>query len=76
MNSKQKYGIIIAVIAVIGTAAGGSFVIDQSTTIIGQIGDNVINQYFADQGINLEEFKRMCDAGEVDEEFVKYCRLI
>ena len=75
MESKQKAAIIIAVIGVVGAAAGGSFVLDFSTNI-GQIGDNIINQYFADQGIDIDEFRVMCDEGTVHEEIKQYCRLI
>ena len=75
VDSKQKYGIIIAVIGIFAAAAGGSFALDFSTNI-GQIGDNIINNYLADQGINLDEFRAMCDRGDVDEQFVQYCGLI
>jgi len=77
MDSKQKAAIIIAIIGVIGGVAGGSIALDFSTTIteIGQIGDiNTIIQN--NLGINLDEFKNLCDAGQVDKEFEKYCRLI
>jgi len=78
MDSKQKGAIILAVIALVGTAAGGTItgVFDFSTTTIGQIGDNIINNYLADQGIDLEEFKKMCDEGTVHEEIKQYCRLV
>ncbi len=76
LDSKQKYGIVIAVIGVFAAGVGGSFALDFSTTNIGQIGDNIINNYLADQGINIDEFRAMCDRGEVDEQFVKYCGLI
>ncbi len=77
MDSKQKAAIIIAIIGVVGEVAGGSIALDFSTTItdIGQIGDiNTIIQN--NLGINLDEFKAMCDEGLIEEEFEKYCRLI
>jgi len=77
MDSKQKAAIIIAIIGVVGGVAGGSIALDFSTTIteIGQLGDiNTIIQN--NLGIDLDEFKVMCDEGVVDEEFEKYCRLI
>jgi len=74
MDSKQKVAIIIAVIGVLGAAAGGSFVIDQSTNI-GQIGD--INTIIQNQfGVDLNEFRTMCDDGVVPDEFKDLCRLI
>jgi len=77
MNAKQKTAIIIAIIGIVGATAGGSMVFDFSTTItdIGQIGD--INTFIENNiGINLDEFKKMCDEGLVEEEFEKYCRLV
>jgi len=78
MDSKQKSAIVLALIAVVGTAAGGSItgVFDFSTTNIGQIGDNIINNYLADRGIDLDEFRAMCKRGEVHEEIKPYCRLV
>jgi len=74
--NKQTATIIIAIIGLLGAAAGGSMVLDLSTTNIGQIGDNIINQYLTDYGINIGEFRDMCDRGEVHEELVKYCGLV
>ena len=77
---KQTAAIILAIIGVVATAIGGSgsatnWTFDFSTTNIGQIGD--INTFIQNNlGINLDEFKAMCDRGEIDEEFEKYCRLI
>jgi len=68
--------VVMAIIGIFAAGEGTSWTFDFSQTTIGQIGDNIINQYFADQGIDLDEFRAMCDAGEVDEEFEKYCRLI
>jgi len=78
VDSKAKAGIIIALIGIIGTAATGSItgVFDFSTTNIGQIGDNIFNNYLADQGIDLEEFRRLCESGEVHEEIKQYCGLV
>ena len=75
MVSKQTATIIVAVIGVFGAVAGGSFALDFSTNI-GQIGDNIINNYLAEQGIDIDEFKRMCNSGEVHEEFKQYCSLV
>jgi len=80
MDSKTKGAIIAGVVAIIGTAAGGSitgvFDFSQTTTNIGQIGDNIINNYLADQGIDIDEFRKMCDEGTVHEQIKQYCRLV
>jgi len=76
MVSKQTAGIIIAVIGLLGAAAGGSYALDFSQTNIGQIGDNIINNYLAEQGIDIEEFRALCESGNVHEEFLQYCALV
>jgi len=81
MGTKGKVAITLAVIGLLSAIVGGggsatNWTFDFSTTTIGQIGDNIINQYFADQGIDIEEFKAMCDRGEVHDEFERYCSLI
>ena len=79
MNKKLVAGIVPITLAIIGLfAAGGatSWTFDFSQTNIGQIGDNIINNYLAEQGIDIEEFKRMCDSGEVHEQFRQYCSLV
>ena len=71
-------GVIGALTARLGVVLGSGAIIDfsQTTTNIGQIGDNVINNYLADQGIDLDEFKKLCASGDVHEEFKLYCNLL
>ena len=80
MSKQKTAGIITIIIAIIGVIGGGSatnWSFDFSTTNIGQIGDNTINNIIQQQfGIDLDEFKAMCDEGLIDEDFVQYCRLV
>jgi len=83
MASKKKVvGIIIPVIiAILGigtTGASTNWTFDFSTTTIGQIGDNtIITNYVLDNfGVDLNEFKKMCDEGIIPEEAQVYCRLL
>lgn len=79
MVSKKKTAAVGIPIAVLLTVIGGStldLVFDFSNTNIGQIGDNIINNYLEEQGINLDAFRELCDSGEVDEQFLKYCKLV
>lgn len=76
MASKKKVAAVGIPVAILLTIIGGmSLDFDFSQTNIGQIGDinNLIQQNF---GVNLDEFKRMCDRGEIHDEFEKYCNLI
>ncbi len=77
-KGKMVIGIIGAIATLIGVVLGSGAIIDfsQTTTTIGQIGDNIINNYLADQGINLDEFKALCISGDVHEEFKVYCNLL
>jgi len=77
--SKKKTAAVGIPVALLLTIIGGmslSLDFDFSNTNIGQIGDNIINQYFEDKGIDLDGFRELCDSGEVDEKFLKYCKLI
>ena len=78
--SKKIIGVVVPIIlAVIGLFAAGaetSWTFDFSQTNIGQIGDNIINNYLAQQGIDVEGFRALCNSGEVEAQFVKYCDLI
>jgi hypothetical protein len=76
--NKQHAAIILAVIGAVGgiLAGGAAYSFDFSSTTIGQIGDNIINNYLADQGIDIDGFREMCRNGEVDAAFEKYCGLI
>lgn len=79
MDTKTKTAIIIALIGIPTAAAGGSFVLDFSnTTTIGQIGDNIINNYIEENlGIDIEKFKENCDAGEYAGQVAEqYCELV
>ena len=79
MGKKAGIGIgaiAVAIIGIFATGEGTNWTFDFSTTTIGQIGDNIINNYLADQGIDLDEFRAMCDAGTVHEEIKQYCRLV
>jgi len=73
MNKKIAIALIGVVSALIGT--GSLIAIDLSETNIGQIGDiNTIiqNEY----GVDLDEFKVMCDEGLIPEEFMNLCRIL
>ena len=77
--NKKKTAAVGVPIAILLTVIGGmslSFDFDFSETNIGQIGDNIINNYLAEQGIDIEGFRELCQAGEVEEQFQKYCDLI
>jgi len=77
MQKKAKAAAVCVPVALLLTVIGGmSLNLDFSTTTIGQIGDNIINNYLADRGIDLDEFKRLCDTNQVHEEFRQYCALI
>jgi len=79
MGKKKKVvGIIGALTALLGVVLGSGAIIDfsQTTTNIGHLGDNIINNYLADQGIDLDEFKVLCDTGQVHEELKIYCNLL
>jgi len=73
LNKKIVLALIGLVTVLIG---GGSLIaIDLSQTNIGQVGDiNTIiqNQY----GVDLDEFRVMCDEGLIPEEFQNLCRLV
>ncbi len=76
--SKQRITIILAIIGVLGAAAGGSYALDFSTTNIGQIGDNIINNYIQNElGIDIEKFKENCAAGKyIGQDAQQYCELV
>ncbi len=79
MGKKKKViGVIGALTALLGVVLGSGAIIDfsQTTTNIGHLGDNIINNYLADRGINLDEFKKLCASGEVHDEFKVYCNLL
>lgn len=78
MGKKKVMGVIGALTILLGVILGSGAVFDfsQTTTSIGQIGDNIINNYLADQGIDLDEFKVLCDTGQVHEELKIYCNLL
>lgn len=83
MDSKQKGAIIIAVIAAVGAAAGGTFMLDFSTNIdqsttIGDIVSNTVNNYITNTlGIDIEKFKENCLAGHyIGQDAQQYCELI
>jgi len=77
--SKKKTAAVGIPVALLLTIIGGmslSLDFDFSNTNIGQIGDNIINNYLEERGINLDAFRELCDSGEVEEQFLKYCKLI
>ena len=79
MNKKIISAIVPIAIAIIGLFAAGegtSWSFDFSQTNIGQIGDNIINNYLSQEGIDIDEFRAMCDRGEVEETLVRYCGLV
>ena len=67
---------VAAVVAIITVVGVGTYSFDFSSTTIGQIGDNIINQYFEDQGIDIEEFRKMCKDDLVHEQLKRYCDLV
>ena len=76
MASKKAMATIGAILIAL---AGGSWALtlDFSQTTIGQIGDNTINNIIKQElGIDLTEFKKLCDEGTVHEEFKQYCSLV
>ena len=84
-NKKIVVGIIGALTALLGVILGSGAVIDFSsdssvnTNIdIGQIGDNVINNFITNTlGIDIEQYKTNCQAGVyTDDPAGKYCDLI
>jgi len=78
MGKKAGIGIgavAIAIIGIFATGEGTNWTFDFSTTTIGQIGD--INTIIQNQfGVDLDEFKAMCDEGVVPEDFKELCRLV
>jgi len=79
MASKKKVAAIGVPVAILLTVIGGmSLSLDFSETNIGQIGDNTfINNYVMENfGVDLSEFKKMCDEGLIPEEAQVYCRLV
>ena len=76
---KKKVAAVGVPIAVLLTVIGGSTLdldFDFSNTNIGQIGDNIINNYLEEQGIDLDTFREICELGKVHEEIKQYCDLI
>jgi len=69
MNNKQKYGIIITLISLVAVIVGGggsvtNWTFDFSTTNIGQIGDNITNEFIQNNfGINFDKFRENCKLG-------------
>ena len=78
MTNKKLGAGLTAVIAIITVVGVGSYNFDFSQTSIGQIGDNVINNYIQDTyGIDIEKFKDNCKAGKyIGKEAQEYCDLI
>lgn len=76
MNKKQGIAVGVPVVVVLAVLGANWSVDFSQTTNIGQIGDNINTFIQNNLGVDVEEFKRMCDAGTVDDEFEKYCRLV
>lgn len=80
MGKGKNAGIAIALITLVTAILGGgsitSWSFDFSQTTIGQIGDNIINNYLADQGIDWEAFKELCRTNQVHDEIKQYCALV
>ena len=80
MVSKLKAvaGIIGAIAVLVGAVLGSSAVIDFSETNIGQIGDNIINNYIQNElGINIDQYIQNCKAGiYAGQTAEQYCDLV
>ncbi len=77
-KSKAVIGILGAVAVLIGAILGSGAVIDFSSTSIGQIGDNVINNYIQNElGINIDQYIQNCKAGiYAGQTAQQYCDLV
>lgn len=82
MAKKKTMGILGALLIAI---AGGSYAMnfDFSSTTTTTIGDidlsdsSVVNNYVLDNyGVDIDEFKRMCEEGILPQEATVFCRLI
>ena len=81
MSGKSKVALLIAIIGVITAMIGGgstNWTFDFSQTNIGQIGDNIINNYIKNElGIDVDKFRENCNAGVyVGKEAQTYCDLV
>ena len=81
MVSKKK--VTVAILTLVGILAGGSFVIQTGDinfgTIIGHQGDNIINNYLQEAGIDMDvdEFRQQCKDGVyTNPEILSICKLV
>ena len=84
-NKKKVIGVIGALTALLGVILGSGVVLDFSsdssinTNIdIGQIGDNIINNFITDTlGLDVEQYRTNCQSGVYDNDPAgRYCDLI
>lgn len=62
-------GVVGAITVLLGVILGSGAIFDfsQTTTTIGQIGDNIINNYIENElGISLDKYRDNCSAGVYD----------
>jgi len=81
MDSKGKIAIILAILGIVTALIGGgasNWTFDFSQTNIGQIGDNIINNYIRNElGIDIDKFRENCNAGVyLGKEAQNYCDLV
>ncbi len=78
MNKTKKAAAVGVPVALLLTVIGGmSLDFDFSTTNIGQIGDRIINNYLAEQDIDIEQFKQQCDDGlHIDTQVQLICDVV
>ena len=78
MNNGKKAAAVGVPVALLITIVGGmSLDFDFSQTNIGQIGDNIINNYLAEQDIDIEQFIEQCNAGlHVDTQVQLICDVV
>ena len=79
--NKGKIAITVAILGIITALIGGgstNWSFDFSQTNIGQIGDNIINNYITNElGIDIDKFRENCNAGlYIEKEAQQYCDLV
>jgi len=83
MEHRGRLAVVLAILGIIATVIGGSasdwsFDFSQTTTNIGQIGDNIINNYIKNElGIDIEQYRANCETGVYDNDPAgQYCDLV
>ena len=81
MGNGKKAAAVGVPVAVLLTVIGGMTLnldLSQTNTNIGQIGDNIFNQFLLDQGIDVDQYRANCLSGvyKNDPNGGKYCDLV